>query len=106
MQEAVAETLQELYINNNLVELLKVIRFMQKLKIFHLEKNLVRSWDEIDFLSGLNSLVNLKFNGNPLTDLWSEDYYFSILPQKIPKLKILDDIDLSIPRAPREVLEE
>lgn len=88
------------------MELLKVIRFMQKLKIFHLEKNLVRSWDEFAFLSGLNSLVDLKFNGNPLTDLCSEDYYFSIIPQKIPNLKILDDYDLSIPRPPREVPEE
>lgn len=43
-QEAVGDTLEELWISYNLVEKLKGLHVMKKLKILYMSNNLVKDW--------------------------------------------------------------
>lgn len=45
-QEAVGDTLEELWISYNLIEKLKGIHVMKKLKVLYMSNNLVKEWGE------------------------------------------------------------
>lgn len=45
-QEAVADSLEELWISYNLIEKLKGIQCMKKLRVFYMSNNLVKEWGE------------------------------------------------------------
>lgn len=47
VQEAVADTLQELWISYNLIEKLKGIQCMKNLRVLYMSNNLVKEWGEI-----------------------------------------------------------
>lgn len=45
-QEAVADSLEELWISYNLIEKLKGIQCMKKLRVLYMSNNLVKEWGE------------------------------------------------------------
>lgn len=47
VQEAVADTLQELWISYNLIEKLKGIQCMKNLRVLYMSNNLVKEWGEV-----------------------------------------------------------
>lgn len=47
MQEAVADTLEELWISYNLIEKLKGIQFMKNLRVLYMSNNLVKEWGKL-----------------------------------------------------------
>lgn len=65
-QEAVADTLEELWISYNQIDKLKGIGVMKKLRILLMSNNHVREWCEFMRLSELQSLKELVFLGNHL----------------------------------------
>lgn len=46
VQEAVADSLEELWISYNLIEKLKGIQCMKKLRVLYMSNNLVKEWGE------------------------------------------------------------
>lgn len=46
-QEAVADTLQELWLSYNAIEKLKGIQCMKNLRVLYMSNNLVKEWGEI-----------------------------------------------------------
>lgn len=49
LQEAVGDTLAELWISYNLIEKLKGINSMKKLKVLYMSNNLVKDWGALHF---------------------------------------------------------
>lgn len=46
LKEAVGDTLEELWISYNLIEKLKGIHVMKKLRVLYMSNNLVKEWGE------------------------------------------------------------
>ncbi|XP_072016735.1 dynein axonemal light chain 1-like [Amphiura filiformis] len=91
--EAVADTLQELWISYNSIEKLKGIQVLKKLKVLYMSNNSVKDWGEFDKLTGLPCLVELLFVGNPLEVKHSEEGDWSARSCKVlPNLKKLDGV--------------
>uniref|UniRef100_A0A8D2PBD3 Dynein axonemal light chain 1 n=1 Tax=Zosterops lateralis melanops TaxID=1220523 RepID=A0A8D2PBD3_ZOSLA len=90
--EAVAETLEELWISYNLIEKLRGIRVMKKLKVLYMSNNLVKDWAEFVRLAELPVLEELVFVGNPLQEKFAADQHSWIeeATKRVPKLKKLD----------------
>lgn len=66
--EAVAETLEELWLSYNLIEKLKGLAGLKKLRILYLSNNQVKDWQEFNRLQEIPTLENLLFMGNPLVE--------------------------------------
>ena len=62
-QEAVSETLEELWISYNQIEKLKGIGVMKKLRVLTMSNNHVREWSEFMRLVEMASLKDLVFIG-------------------------------------------
>ncbi|GAB1297617.1 Dynein axonemal light chain 1 [Apodemus speciosus] len=90
-QEAVGDTLEELWISYNFIEKLKGIHVMKKLKILYMSNNLVKDWAEFLKLAELPCLEDLVFVGNPLEEKHSaEGNWIDEATKRVPKLKKLD----------------
>lgn len=61
--EAVGETLEQLWISYNLLEKLKGVGVLKKLKVLYMSNNLVKDWNEFNKLGDLPNLVDLVFVG-------------------------------------------
>lgn len=86
----VADTLEDLKIGYNLIEKMKGIEVMTKLRVLSMGSNLVRTWTEFSKLSALeNSLEDLVFLGNPLAE--REDQRFA--PEAFRQLPFLKSLD-------------
>uniref|UniRef100_A0A6Q2YJ58 Dynein axonemal light chain 1 n=1 Tax=Esox lucius TaxID=8010 RepID=A0A6Q2YJ58_ESOLU len=89
--EAVGDILEELWISYNLIEKLKGIHVMKKLKILYMSNNLVKEWTEFLKLADLPSLMDLVFVGNPLEEKYSaEGNWIEEATKRLPKLKKID----------------
>lgn len=66
--EAVAETLEELWLSYNLIEKLKGLSGLKKLRVLYLSNNQVKDWVEFNRLQEIPTLENLLFIGNPLVE--------------------------------------
>jgi len=64
--EQVAETLEQLWISYCLIEKLKGVSVLKKVKVLYMSNNKVKDWKEFDQLKDMTSLVELTFMGNPL----------------------------------------
>lgn len=64
--EALADSLEELWISYNLIEKTKGINAMRNLRVLYMSNNLVREWNEFNKLQELGNLRDLVFVGNPL----------------------------------------
>nr|KAF6391799.1 dynein axonemal light chain 1 [Pipistrellus kuhlii] len=90
-QEAVGDTLEELWISYNFIEKLKGIHVMKKLKILYMSNNQVKDWAEFVKLAELPCLEDLVFVGNPLEEKHSaEGNWIEEATKRVPKLKKLD----------------
>jgi dynein light chain 1 len=63
LQEAVGDTLEELWISYNLIEKVKGVGVLKKLKVLYMSNNLVKDWTEFNKLQDLPSLEDLLFVG-------------------------------------------
>lgn len=91
--EAVAETLEELWISYNLIEKLKGVGVLKKLKVLYMSNNAVKAMEEFTRLSDLPALEDLLFVGNPLEEKQSaEGDWRDVAIKKLPKLKKLDGV--------------
>ncbi|NWI63047.1 DNAL1 protein, partial [Todus mexicanus] len=90
-QEAVADTLEELWISYNFIEKLRGIRVMKKLKVLYMSNNLVKDWAEFVRLGELPLLEDLVFVGNPLQEKYASDNnWIEEATKRVPNLKKLD----------------
>lgn len=86
-----AETLEELWISYNLIEKLKGIQFLKKLRVLYISNNLIKDWIEFARLQELPCLENLLFTGNPLHESFvDEAAYRTECIKRLPLLKKLD----------------
>ncbi|XP_071971765.1 dynein axonemal light chain 1 isoform X1 [Engystomops pustulosus] len=89
--EAVGETLEELWISYNLIEKLRGIHVMKKLKVLYMSNNTVKDWAEFGKLADLPCLEDLVFVGNPLEEKHTlEGNWVEEATKRLPKLKKLD----------------
>uniref|UniRef100_A0A8C2TTZ4 Dynein axonemal light chain 1 n=1 Tax=Coturnix japonica TaxID=93934 RepID=A0A8C2TTZ4_COTJA len=90
-QEAVGDTLEELWISYNFIEKLRGIRVMKKLKVLYMSNNLVKDWAEFARLAELPLLEDLVFVGNPLQEkIAAEQNWIEEAAKRVPTLKKLD----------------
>lgn len=88
--EVVADTLEELWISYNVIDKLKGIELMKKLKVLYMAHNSVREWGEYSKLSALKaSLEDVIFLGNPIAEKEDFDYRGEAI-RRLPFLKKLD----------------
>lgn len=91
--EAVADTLEELWISYNFIEKLKGIEFMKKLRVLYMANNVVKDWAEFARLASVPCLAELVFSGNPLEDKHSADgTWMDEASKRIPHLRKLDGV--------------
>jgi hypothetical protein len=64
VQEGVGDTLEELWISYNLIEKVKGVGVLKKLKVLYMSNNLVKDWAEFNKLQDMPSLEDLLFVGN------------------------------------------
>lgn len=57
------DTLEELWISYNLIEKLKGIGVLKKLKVLYMSNNLVKEWTEFNKLQEMPNLEDLVFVG-------------------------------------------
>jgi dynein light chain 1 len=63
LQEGLGDTLEELWISYNLIEKLKGVGVLKKLKVLYLSNNLVKDWTEFSKLQDMPNLEDLVFVG-------------------------------------------
>uniref|UniRef100_A0A3Q2XAH2 Dynein axonemal light chain 1 n=1 Tax=Hippocampus comes TaxID=109280 RepID=A0A3Q2XAH2_HIPCM len=88
--DAVGDTLEELWISYNLIEKMKGVHLMKKLRVLYMSNNLVKDW-EFSKLADLPCLVDLVFVGNPLEEKHSPDgTWMDEATKRLPRLTKLD----------------
>lgn len=99
--EAVAETLEELWISYNQIERLNGIECCKRLKILYASNNKIKAWDAITCLVSFFKrgstfkkdvpAEDVLLQGNPLEEkLTLEGHWISEMSTRFPKLKKLD----------------
>lgn len=89
-QDCVADTLEELWLSYNLIEKLKGINVLRRLRVFYLSNNLVKDWIEFNRLQEVTTLEELLFVGNPLCEGMEESVWKLEAARRLPFLKKLD----------------
>ncbi|CAG0881961.1 unnamed protein product, partial [Cyprideis torosa] len=90
--EAVAETLEQLWISYNQIEKLKGVQNLKNLRVLYMSNNLVKDWAEFDRLKELPKLEDLVFENNPLQLRymnWHDWCLLGVLP-RLPALVMLE----------------
>ncbi|XP_046810134.1 dynein axonemal light chain 1 [Lucilia cuprina] len=90
MREAVADTLQELWISYNLIEKIKGLSALRNLKVLYISNNLIKDWSEFNRLQELESLEDLVVVGNPIADGLDEATWRAECIKRLPTIKKLD----------------
>lgn len=86
-----ADTLEELWLSYNLIDKLKGIHVLKKLRVLYMSNNLVRDWVEFNRLQEVTTLQDLLFVGNPLVEgLADEATWRHECVKRLPFLKKLD----------------
>ncbi|EPZ32961.1 outer arm dynein light chain 1 [Rozella allomycis CSF55] len=89
--DAVADTLEELWISYNQLERVNGIECCKKLQVFYASNNKIKAWDGIDRLKELPLLNDLLLVGNPLEEKCTGDgNWREEISKKFPTLKKLD----------------
>lgn len=89
-QEAVAETLAELWLSYNLIEKLKGLSSLKALKVLYISNNLIKDWAEFVRLQELEALEDLVVVGNPLSEGLDEPQWRIECIKRLPTIKKLD----------------
>jgi len=92
--EDVAETLQELWVSYNLLQSLKGIEKLGKLRVLYATQNLIAKLTELDALKESKTLEELTLIGNPIWNEHPEDFREHIAG-RCPWLKKLDGSPLT-----------
>uniref|UniRef100_A0A182Q3C2 NXF1/2/3/5-like leucine-rich repeat domain-containing protein n=1 Tax=Anopheles farauti TaxID=69004 RepID=A0A182Q3C2_9DIPT len=93
--EVVGDTLEELWISYNLIDKLKGVESLRKLKVLYMANNSVRDWGELAKLQAISgTLEDLVFAGNPLVENLDETAYVREVTKRLPTLKKLDGVPM------------
>ncbi len=88
--EAVADTLEELWISYNQIERLNGVECCKKLKILYASNNKIKAWDGVTCLNSI-SVEDVLLQGNPLEEKYtSEGTWITEVANRFPKIKKLD----------------
>lgn len=94
--DAIADTLEELWMSYNIVATLAGIEKLSALRVLFLSNNKLTSWAEIDRLAALDKLEDLLLAGNPLHLEYKNageeallEYRIEVV-KRLPNLKKLD----------------
>lgn len=83
--------MEELWISYNLIEKLKGINVLKKLRVLYISNNLIKDWSEFNRLQELTTLEDLVFVGNPICENLGEDgSWRAECAKRLPLLKKLD----------------
>ena len=85
-------SLEIILLNNNEINNLSVFKNLKNIKKLSLKGNKINDFSQIEFLRYCPKLEYLKLKDNPIAK--EKNYIFKII-ELLPKLKILDDIDLN-----------
>ncbi|TDG43281.1 hypothetical protein AWZ03_010307 [Drosophila navojoa] len=88
--EALAETLEELWVSYNNIEKIKQIELMKALKVFYISHNLVKDWAEFARIGVPPNLSDITFIGNPLNENMDPAAFLAEAIRRLPNLKKLD----------------
>ncbi|XP_026193415.1 dynein light chain 1, axonemal [Cyclospora cayetanensis] len=94
--EDVGATLRQLWLSYNQIEKLDGLQPCVKLEVLFMSNNKVKSWEEIEKLATLPSLVNVLFKGNPVYDSCSTEEIRCSMLKRLPKLNTLDGETVSV----------
>lgn len=67
--EALADSLEELWISYNIIEKMKGVLNMRKLKVLHMSNNMVKDWSEVTKLADMQSLHDFVFVGKVVLEI-------------------------------------
>ncbi|KAJ9528284.1 hypothetical protein QJQ45_014265 [Haematococcus lacustris] len=98
--DAIADTLEELWISYNVIQSLSGIEKLQNLKVLLMSNNKIASWAEVDRLAGISSLEDLLLVGNPLYNDYKDnnalsDYRVEVI-KRLPNIRKLDGIPVDV----------
>eukprot|EP00798_Chlamydomonas_sp_ICE-L_P024110 gene24110-9685_t len=98
--DAVADTLEELWISYNIIPNLAGIEKLGNLRVLFLSNNKIASWSEIDRLGTMEKLEDLLLVGNPLYKEFQDnnalaEYRIEVI-KRVPNLKKLDGIPVDV----------
>lgn len=82
--------MEQLWLSYNLIEKLKGLNVLKKLKVLYLSNNLVRDWVEFNRLQEVLTLEDLLMVGNPLVESLDESVWKTEAAKRLPSLKKLD----------------
>ena len=93
--EQVADNLEQLWVSYCLIEKLKGVAVLKKVKTLYMSNNKVKDWKEFDQLKDMTSLEELLMVGNPLEEKHSaEGDWVEQVSARLPNLKKLDGIPI------------
>ncbi|XP_076463874.1 dynein axonemal light chain 1-like [Babylonia areolata] len=90
--EAVADTLEQLWVSHNLIEKLRGLGPLKKLTVLYVSNNNVKDITEVYSLSTLKCLEELLIVGNPLLDVEDPSTIRASINAKCTQLKKLDGV--------------
>nr|1M9L_A Chain A, Outer Arm Dynein Light Chain 1 [Chlamydomonas reinhardtii] len=98
--DAVADTLEELWISYNQIASLSGIEKLVNLRVLYMSNNKITNWGEIDKLAALDKLEDLLLAGNPLYNDYKEnnatsEYRIEVV-KRLPNLKKLDGMPVDV----------
>ncbi|KAL2919937.1 hypothetical protein HK105_200003 [Polyrhizophydium stewartii] len=89
--DAVADTLEELWVSYNQIEKLNGVECCKKLKILYASNNKIKAWDGVTPAQALPVLEDLLLVGNPIEEKCTADgNWVQEVSKKFPVLKKLD----------------
>jgi dynein light chain 1 len=92
--QAVAGTLEQLWISYNAIDKLSGVEQLVRLQTLYMSNNKITDWEEIDRLSGLPELTDVLFVGNPIHSKYKKannlSEYKEEMMKRLPHLKKLD----------------
>jgi len=88
--DAVAGTLEELWISYNQISSLDGLSACQNLTTFYASNNAIKAWNELDKLASLPNLRDVLFVGNPIYDEFSKEQVRIEVLKRLPNLTKID----------------
>lgn len=74
----------------NLIDKLKGVESLKRLKVLYIGNNSIREWGEFNKLQAVTTLEDLLFAGNPLVESIDETAYVREVQKRLPTLRKLD----------------
>lgn len=88
--EALADTLEELWVSYNNIEKIKPLESMKAIKVFYISFNLIKDWAEFMRMTVPPNLGEITFVGNPLNENMEPALFVAEAVRRLPKLEKLD----------------